>query len=276
MKICVGVATYMSNEVQREFTEMMIKSIKTKHEVLVCIVQTYAEREQKEKLQTFLEEIGVKYIYFEIEKNSVSAAWNKAIIHGSMNGCDYILIPNNDIIFKTDAIDNLVQFAEDHPEYVMWTANEFAHKNTLEQAEVGTSFDEAPHFSCFMVKKDFMMKMREKELGTLEPVPGLFDDQFQMAYFEDNDMHTRILRAGFKAAKTASSMFYHFGSRTIKTDSELFYHNGISYENNRMYFARKWGWDPHGKAVTNNDPVRFDYLGPFKPRVSFGEKKEEK
>lgn len=271
MKICIGVAVYMSNDIHREFTEMMIKSIKSKHEILLCVVQTYATQEQQDKLREFIEAQHIKHIYFKSDINSVSKAWNQAIIHGSMNGYDYVLIPNNDIIFKSDCIDNLVQFAEEHPEYIMWTANEFAHKNTLEEAANGTSFDEAPHFSCFMVKNDFITRLRDKELGTEEPVPGLFDEKLVMAYFEDNDMHNRILRAGFKAVKTASAMFYHFGSRTIKTDDELNYHNGQSYERNRMYFVSKWGWDPHGKAITNDDPIRFEYIGPFKPKVWFGE-----
>jgi GT2 family glycosyltransferase len=276
MKICIGIATYISNDIQREFTEMTIKSIQTKHEVLVCIVQTYAEEEQQNKLQEFLEEQKLKYIYFKSDRNSVSKAWNQAIIHGTMNGFDYILIPNNDIIFRSDCIDNLVQFAETHPEFIMWTANSYAVKNKLEEVEINDSFDEAPHFSCFMVKNDFINRFREKELGTKEPVPGLFDDQFQMAYFEDNDMHNRILRAGFKAGKTASALFYHFGSRTIKTDNELNYKNGFSYENNRMYFVRKWGWDPQYKPLTNDDPLRYEYKGPFEPVESFGPQPEPK
>jgi hypothetical protein len=175
-----------------------------------------------------------------------------------------LLLPNNDLIFKSDAIDKLAKFAKKHQEFIFWTAAEYESEQHLEFYQSDGSYDEHPHFSCFMISpKDFVAKMKAKEEGTGEPFPGYFDENYNPAYFEDGDMHNRILRAGYKAAKTSSALFFHYGSRTIKSDDEMDRKNARTYETNRKYFIKKWGWDPHGKVVDNNDPIRFKFKKPF-------------
>lgn len=256
MKLTVSIPIYISDELLAEFTEKTVESIKSKHDLEIVIVNNYC----KPEFITRMKRLGK---FYDNDENCLSAAWNIGIKRGLAEDSDYIIIPNNDLIFHPDAIDNLVKFAEEHPEFIMWTSAEHANMRTIKTAEYGDSFDEHPHFSCFMVSPKTVKILREKEENTGEPYPGFFDENYKPAYFEDGDMHNRILRAGQKAGKTASSLFYHFGSRTIKVDEELNMKNKRSYETNRAYFQKKWGFDPHNRVTPNDDLIRFKYKEPY-------------
>jgi len=208
------------------------------------LINNYCAPEYLPKIKALAKVISNK-------ENNVSSAWNLGINYGIENKFDYIIIPNNDLIFRHDAIDNLIKFAHLHPEFILWTAAEYTDMRTLEHHQPDNNFDEHPHFSCFMVSPKTIELLKQKEEGTKEPIPGYFDTGFRIAYFEDQDMAQRIARAGFHAAKTGSALFYHFGSRTIKVDDELNKMNVRNYEDNRWYFKRKWNYDPHQFCPAN-------------------------
>lgn len=264
MKLIIGIAVYASDPLHLDFTEQTVKSIKTKYDKEILLISNYVKPNLKEDLENLAKKYNCQLIE-NPDGNSVGGAWNIAITKAIIDsaGPKYILLPNNDIVFKSDCIDNLVKFAEEHPDAILWTANTHDNLRTLEQAEINDSFDEHPHFSCFMMSVDGINKLQKIEMGTKEPRAGLFDLGYEAGYFEDNDMHNRILRARLKAYKTASAIFYHYGSRTIKVDDEVFLKNKITYENNRQYFIRKWGFDPHNNPVENDDPIRFKFKEPF-------------
>lgn len=256
MKLTIAIPIYISDELLAEFTEKTVESIESKHDYEVVIIANYCLLEYISRMQ----KLGT---FYQNEENCLSQSWNIGIKHGLASKSDYIIIPNNDLIFHPDAIDNLVKFAEEHQEFIMWTSAEHANMRTIKTAKYGDSFDEHPHFSCFMVAPKTVNILRKQEENTREPYPGFFDENYKPAYFEDGDYHNRILRAGQKAGKTASSLFYHFGSRTIKVDEELNMKNKRSYETNRAYFQDKWGFDPHNKVPKNDDPLRFKYKEPY-------------
>lgn len=264
MKLIIGIAIYITDPLHLDFTEQTLKSLNTKYNKEILLISNYV----KPELQNDVEELAKKYDTKLINNpggNSVSGAWNIAIQRAFVDGDNpkYVLLPNNDIVFKSDCIDNLINFAEGHNEAILWTANTHENLRTLEQADINDTFDEHPHFSCFMMSVEGLTKLRDIEIGKKEPHPGLFDTAFKAGYFEDNDMHNRILRAKLKAYKTASAVFYHYGSRTIKVDDDLFLQNKVTYEDNRQYFIKKWGFDPHSTAIENDDPIRFKFPEPF-------------
>lgn len=148
------------------------------------------------------------------DENGLAIAWNKGIKAAFADGCDYVLVPNLDVLFSENTIDNLIAFAETHPEAVMWTASETKNKLNIE-AEANDGFADSPHFSCFMVCKELFEQLEEIEANTSEPFPGWFDENIKPAYHEDGDFHYRMKKAGLLALRTATSMFYHYGSGTI-------------------------------------------------------------
>lgn len=259
LKLLVGIPVYISNKLHLDFTRKTINSLESQYEMEVLIINNYCDAEFRDEL----DELGEVY---DAEENNLSAAWNTIINYGIDNGYDYFFIINNDLIFRSDSIDNLVAFAEEHPEFLMWTSNEHSNLRTLNSVEPENDYDFHPHFSAFMVSERLVKELETQEEGTKEPFPGLFDENFKPAYMEDNDMHNRILRVGSKAAKTASSLFYHYGSRTIKVDEKLNRRNKATHRRCREYFIKKWGFNPDGRSIPNDDPMRFKYSEPFVPK----------
>lgn len=228
-KIGIVITPYISNDLHLRYTIGTLNSIKTKHKAMIIAhVNHWRVGGQEKKI---LEEMTD--ILRETGRNNVSMAWNKGIRKAFSEACTYALVPNLDIIFNQDCIDNLVQFAREHPDAYMWTASEWPQKKTIQEATWDNSFDEHPHFSCFMVDKRLFEEI------------GPFDEQFEPAYNEDNDMHYRIKLRGKIALKTASAKFYHYGSRTIKSDLELEQANIYTHGLNNMRYKAKWGGMPH-------------------------------
>ncbi len=239
MRIAVVVPVYHTNELHAEFTKQTLESISTQEHILsTYVIVNYSTSELLPDPSKFNQDLHMKVIP-NPKGNCVSAAWNLGIKTALAEGNKYVIVTNNDIVWHHKGIDNLVQFAVDHPEFILWTGAEWIDVRTIggvKEGDVGTSFDEHPHFSCFMV-----------EQRTIDTV-GWFDEHLQVAYFEDSDYHTRILLSGNKAGKTASALFYHYGSRTIHVDDELFDKNKSTYEANRNYIKSKWNVDFHGKG----------------------------
>jgi len=263
MKILIVIPIYISNELLFDFTKQTVDSIRksrTNHDVDIMLVNNFCLGRFKKPCEDFAD------IFVDNPAgNGVSSAWNLGIEHGIDEGYDYIIVSNNDVVLHKDCIENLVGFAEEHPEFILWTGAEHGNLRTLNSVEPGESFDTHPHFSFFMVDQAGITSLMEKEAETKEPRPGYFDENFQ-AYMEDNDYHQRLIRAGLEAGKTASALFYHYGSRTIKTDEEMNKRNNMVYNNSRQYFKKKWGFDVHGRVVPEDSPERFEYGGPFEPK----------
>jgi GT2 family glycosyltransferase len=115
----------------------------------------------------------------------VSWAWNDGTRHAIADGCDYILIINDDILFGPHTIDVLVDHLDNHPECVMATACNIQEELPdpyaifTYEADKPELISPHPDFSCFMVRPDIFEKI------------GTFDENFKPAYFEDNDYHRR-------------------------------------------------------------------------------------
>lgn len=263
MKIAITFPVYIKNEDHLFFTKQTVESIKTVHDYTLILVVNYLADSMKDQFNTFVGTLPEPYEVIYNPENNVSMAWNKGINYAFSKDITTVLVPNNDIVWHERCIDNLVTFINDHPEFLLWTANPYHSLRGLGSVEFNDSFDIHPGFSCFAVTAQSLNTLKEIEEKTYEPFPGRFDENFHGAYFEDQDFHQRILRAGFDASKTASAVYYHFGSRTIKVDTELNNNNYETYEKNRNYFALKWGYDAHGRGFTNEERVEFGYKTAF-------------
>lgn len=267
MKILIGSPLYISYPLHLEFTQEWLNSIKTTHAHIIYNVVNYVDPD----MQGLLEMMSCpsnplnQKLDNNPKGNNISAAWNMMLKYGMKETCDYMIICNNDLVFRHDTVDNLIKFAQSKPDGLMWTASEYDDYYTIEDDILDDNFDEHPHFSCFAMSPVGINALRAHEDGTSEQIPGFFDESFAPAYFEDVDMHNRIIRAGGKAYKTGSAKFYHYGSRTINVDDDLHKTNLRTYEKNRSYFVNKWGFDHHSRVIDNDAPERFKYQEPFKP-----------
>jgi hypothetical protein len=230
MKIGVTAPVYVSNQEHKKYLDLTTKSIvSSKHEILWMPCENYVNPAFTPLIYLFDRTPNETRILHPERKQSVSHAWNLGIEEGKATGCDYILVINTDIVFKRNAIDRLVDFAQKHPEAVMWTGTECEDLATLESCQENENITENPHYSCFMVKNDFFSNV------------GKFDENFAPSYCEDVDMYTRLLLAGKKAYKYGGARFYHFGSQTIKSDETLLKNNSKTHSKCQLYFSEKWG-----------------------------------
>jgi len=240
VKVGIGYAAYLGNNEHFKYAKETLDSIVSKqHELEFCGVVNYANRHE------YIKYLETKGAVLTNPENNVSMAWNRAMDHLLDNGCDYVIVPNLDIVFKSTLVDNLVRFADSNKsEIILWTALPWGELESLEEAVEVDHAPETPHFSCFMVD------------GRLRDEVGGFDEMFRPAYNEDIDMHWRIVLAGKKAVGYEGARFYHHGSRTIKSDAVLEEANHITHDRNNKYFVRKWGYKP----PTASDPFYTDQM----------------
>lgn len=286
--INIIIPVYLSDPLHQEFTQETIDSIKTKHIYHIYLINNHTSPE----FQPFVADLDSKDYITVLDNpkgNSLSAAWNLGIkesfdpsplikgrlgrVENSANDYSqstnnaparlkpktsnltptkYCLIINNDIVFHPDAIDNLITFAQEHPQYLLWSGVEHHNLRTLHDSNSDNSHSHHPHFSCFMITQK-----------TIDIV-GYFDENLDTAYFEDNDYHIRILQAGFQAAATTTARFYHYGSRTAAVDEDLRLKLKPFYQKNRQYMKKKWGIDLHGKGFSPPEAILNEiYPNPF-------------
>lgn len=230
MKIGITCPVFVKNQEHLKYLNLTTKSFfSMDHDLVFIPVENYIQDDFRPIPYSFVSEPESVVILKGKEPQSVAAAWNSGIREAGRQGCDYVLVINTDIVMKTTMIDNLVAFAESHQEAIMWTASEYADLVDLEECPEDQNYNEHPHFSCYLVKPNFL------------DIVGEFDENFQPAYCEDGDMHYRIILAGQKAYVYGGARFFHFGSRTIKSDVELWNKNSVTFPKNQQYFLDKWG-----------------------------------
>src|SRR3990167_2883511 len=130
----------------------------------------------------------------------LAKAWNDMAKQAFADGCDYVLICNDDILFAPECIDALVnELIRLRPEQVLMTSPnniileladpyailQYYRKNT---DPIGVS--DHPNFSCFCVGPEYFEKV------------GWFDENFAPAWFEDNDAHRRAELLGWRLVAT--------------------------------------------------------------------------
>ncbi len=234
------------------YTFNLIKTLKSEHFLHILLIDNNSDEEQRESLKSelidYLEynpNMDITYIFNQTRK-SVAESWNQGIMYANEDpNCEYILISNNDALYHPKTINNLVRFI-DRTGYAMVTAtnvNDGTRKpidifemevpdfNDDDLKPITNWREEGPDFSCFMIKCSFIKEH------------GLIDENFRPAYFEDNDMHTRLVKAGCHAKRISTAPYFHYGSVTTKENS-LLEVNNKSFETNRDYFKLKWGAMP--------------------------------
>lgn len=178
-------------------------------------------------------------------------------------GYDIAFVCNSDVVLHPEAIWRIVErFEKGDISMVtcMDVRGEMLEKK-LEPWNIGSlnanekeSVEEAPHpnFSAFAVNKECWDYV------------GEFDELFAPAYFEDNDFHYRMKLSAQKGVVYPPAMFYHYGSRTQNESAEngLPVVSGGMFENNRAFYAKKWGGVPGSETFLQpyNDPTNHHTL----------------
>lgn len=156
----------------------------------------------------------------------VAAAWNEGLRAAHDLGYRYSIVTNDDVEFSKGAISSIY--------------NSFRHSDagiiSANQNGVHGSNGLIPgaDFFCFAV-----------DIPALWEKCGTFDENFYPAYFEDNDMHYRVRKAGLPDYIDTNAVVTHHGSQTQNGTPGGPVVPSPQFEANRNYFINKWGGRPN-------------------------------
>jgi GT2 family glycosyltransferase len=170
----------------------------------------------------------------------VAGAWNLGLRKlFNEAGAERVLVTNQDVILRPDTYETLLK---EDADFV--TAVSTREPNLLE----GPSGGRRPHpdFSCYCISKICYNRV------------GPFDESYYPAYFEDNDYHIRMAKAGIEAY-CLDFPFYHYGAGTMKnaTEEELAQYYGPGFLHSKQYFQSKWGVLPGTKQYEEMCSPRY-------------------
>jgi len=213
-----------------KYTQMTLGSIKSKipHNIIIVDnASTDGTLQLLDDLSKFPNQIHIR----NKQRISLAKAWNMGLKRAMQDPeFKYAFVINNDIVFEDYCVDVLVKFVEEHPEYVIVSGVDRVPR----QPVIDKVVDHVCDFSACLITRTCIEKI------------GFFDENFEGAYFEDNDYHTRVFRDGLKSCMVLAAGFNHFKSRTINEGMTPFEQGTqqVYFERNRAYFKRKWGFVP--------------------------------
>jgi len=162
----------------------------------------------------------------------VARAWNQIIYWGlSHDDFEVVFIMNNDIVLHKDSLDNMMQSIRENGKEAISGVNIGINPSMLQSCTRPTfRYSPAMSFSCFGLIKSTITRV------------GVFDEGFKLAYFEDNDMHHRMMLEEIKCSADLWAPFTHYGSRTIKEGGVT--NHADHFKQNKEFFRKKWGFVP--------------------------------
>jgi GT2 family glycosyltransferase len=164
----------------------------------------------------------------------VAGAWNEGMRRSLEIGNQYALISNDDASFTPGSIKKMYDFIKYQSNAVLISPNQNAYDEVEPPRENGADF------FCFLVD---IPKLIEK--------CGWFDENIYPAYFEDNDMHRRMLLAGAKSYILPNVQVNHVGSATQNFEPGNPVVPPHMFEANRAYFIEKWGGNPGSEQYSH-------------------------
>lgn len=156
------------------------------------------------------------------ENHGVSKAWNAGIRQAIEQGCEAVVIANDDLTLAPGTLGKLV-VSLDEADLISGVNHE--------DAQSGVYLSDFPDYACFAIEPE---KFTDKF--------GWFDENFSPAYFEDNDMAYRIKVANGMQGLRLDASIHHKGSVTQNMDGGVV--SSEMFERNRAYFVSKWGGWP--------------------------------
>ena len=216
------------------YTRRMLDSVQSSAEaVRVVYIDNGSTDENVEQLKTWKKcnsDIDEFAMGFNGYNAGVAVGWNQLIKMALEWGATKIIICNNDIVFGPHTVDGLCEawdrLRDEVPETVMVTAtNHTKNPDDLKNVRQVWKYHEHPDFSCFMVTPE-----------TIERI-GFISEEYEPAFFEDNDTHWRIIMMGYKAFGTDWAPYSHVASRTRHENPNLVPHE--QFRANKIKFYRR-------------------------------------
>lgn len=180
----------------------------------------------------------------------VAGAWNYGLeylfgngrVVGAVEAVEKVLVINQDVILRPNTYEILLSQDDSFVTAVSTGDRKDcrgdSNELSLHSGQGGRVWNKRNHpdFSCFLIERDCYRTV------------GPFDEAFYPAWFEDNDYHIRMGRAGIEAC-CIDLPFYHYAGGTIKRAREVGTSEPyeIAFRANQQKFYEKWGVLPGTK-----------------------------
>ena len=176
----------------------------------------------------------------------LAKAWNNGIREAINDGCEYIIVSNDDVLFAPFTIDEMVKetrsaLTDYRKDKIRSDGSEIIKEPVLfAPLDVSETFDDP--LEIIWSKKSTEFKFREQELfscvmitpRTIEKV-GWFDENFDPAWHEDTDYHQRCFKMNYGTVKFQIP-YIHRGSITTKKLTRP-----LNSMRGQQYYVKKWG-----------------------------------
>lgn len=164
---------------------------------------------------------------------SVAAAWNGGIRAAREAKCNVVHIVNDDVVLRPGCLVAMARaLLRDPYAYLVSGWDEERDK------DLDPALSHRAMYPCFTVEADF-----------LDKTDGGFDEGFEPAYFEDDDMRYRLgleldkpFRAGRRDFRVPAARYYHANSMTRTLMPNAVSHD--QFASNRARYIMKWGGPP--------------------------------
>lgn len=218
-----------------KYSQMAFSSLKTDRDHQWIIIDNASDDGTQEwGLELSRTHGNITYLR-QSENIGVPRSWNLGIQECFKQNLDVCLIINNDLYFAPYTVDNLVDWIGVQGSGKFEFVSAFNIGNDISQLREYRPVHDVimiPNFTCFVITG-----------RTLKRV-GLFDENFGIGYFEDNDYEVRLALEGIVAVSCLDAPVVHFGSRTIKEGGIDASDQQRQYVRNRQYFINKWKIEP--------------------------------
>jgi len=230
-----GISVVMPVLGKHKFTKNFFESFLGTHPIETLkfefiVVNNGQDTETKEILTHYKNIIGEdRFILIENEENvGVCKSWNQGV---KQSQYPYVCIVNNDIQFMSANVLQELQNNLKKNKNIYWTSPATCYSKDLKKRVIRPHHFEqlvyAPQSMGYVVGCCFMIPKK-----CFDEV-GLFDEGFDMRYYEDLDYINRILQAHKQIRLTETALVYHavgITSRTVEGG-----------ENNEALYNEKWG-----------------------------------
>lgn len=246
----VGLVTvlYKSDEVLAGFIQSL--AIQTFKDYHLYLIDNYPNGQTDDVIEDLFKQYPIPgFTHVKNPGNFGVAKGNNQGINLALNeGCEYLILLNNDIDFQQPGLlADMVTCARDknedviipkifyHGTRIIWMAGGTTHKykgytsHVGDNQQDGKAFDQEAYFdyapTCFML----LSRRVFDAVGTM-------DEKF-FVYYDDTDFVVRLIKAGFKIFYLPKLEVFHKVSTSTGGGESLF---SIYYLNrNRIYFIRK-------------------------------------
>jgi len=208
----------------------------------------------------------------KVIKNKENLGFAKGCNQGiEASSGEYMLLLNNDVIVTEGWLDNLISCMEsDQKIGLVGPMSNFVAGPQQIEVPYGESIEQMLEFAKQFNRRDPSKYERTNVLigfcllirrSVIEKI-GLFDEDFGLGNFEDNDYCRRASAAGFDLVRAGDTFIHHFGNRTF-IGNEIDWH-ALMHRNNKI-FKEKWG--ENGKVSTHDLTIAKATLAKVKDQV---------